>query len=535
LKRHAIGTAVALAMVPGLVNAAEPNAPGHYGICTKDEVLRLLGADFAEADVRRLCITRELPEPAKPSPGGLVEKDPNPPPPPEKQVYSMIPLPSPADWRGIGARPDRARWRPAYDAKGRPLSEADFAAGVKPAVRADGFPQRVVPVSDRESLGKAIRDAQPGDFIEIQPGDYQLDLRRGMELKAAGRPDAPIAIGAKTLGTVTLRMNASEGFIPVAPFWIVENLDMVGACASHDICHHAFHVVGKASSFVIRNNRLRDFNSQLKVNGIFDDFPDYGLVEGNTVYDSEGRKTGASVNKLNIDGGSSWMVRGNLIAEFEKRGGNQISFGAFMKSNGRDWVFDGNVVACYMNSVPKSGVRIGMSFGGGGTGEQWCRNQECTAEFTNGVIRNNIIVNCPVDVGIYLNRATDTLVHNNLILNSLGIDSRFSTSSVRVFNNIIDGRVKERDGGKAVGDHNLLVSGKNFQGIELGELFKGLAGLNLVPAVKGKVMLEGKGAPLPDGGAAIDICGNPRDPKSPDIGPVEYKNGKPCAPGSAAH
>lgn len=122
-----------------------------------------------------------------------------------------------------------------------------------------------MPVRDVAELAAAVKQAEPGDYIELQPGVYEASSGRGIRLRTAGRPDAPIAIGARTLGTVTLRSGMAEGFVVRAPYWIVENLE--------------------------------------------------------------------------IEGASGWMVRGNLIADFELLGANRISYGGFMKSNGRGGVF----------------------------------------------------------------------------------------------------------------------------------------------------------------------------------------------------
>jgi hypothetical protein len=64
-------------------------------------------------------------------------------------------------------------------------------------------------------------------------------------------------------------------------------------------------------------------------------------------------------------------------------------------------------------------------------------------------------MNCTTDVGIYLNRSANTLIHNNLIYNTTGIDVRFPTSSATIYNNIIDGRIKDRDGGSHKETNNI--------------------------------------------------------------------------------
>ena len=91
-----------------------------------------------------------------------------------------------------------------------------------------------------------------------------------------------------------------------------------------------------------------------------------------------------------------------------------------------DGLFERNLVMCTRNF--SGGTRIGLSLGGGGTAPQFCEDGSCNTEHQNGILRNNLIVNCS-DVGIYLNRAQDTLVDHNTLYATAGIDVRFPTSS----------------------------------------------------------------------------------------------------------
>src|SRR3546814_4894238 len=84
---------------------------------------------------------------------------------------------------------------------------------------------------------------------------------------------------------------------------------------------------------------------------------------------------------------SRWTVRKNLIADFAKAGGDGVSYGAFFKGAGEGNVFEQNVVRCEWRH--HGGIRIGFSFGGGGTAQRFCRNNSCTNEHYDGVARSN--------------------------------------------------------------------------------------------------------------------------------------------------
>ncbi|MBM4363656.1 MAG: hypothetical protein FJ104_13320, partial [Deltaproteobacteria bacterium] len=120
-----------------------------------------------------------------------------------------------------------------------------------------------------------------------------------------------------------------------------------------------------------------------------------------------------------------------------------------MKSGGSGGLFERNLVAC-TRDVDSGGVRIGLSFGGGGTAPQFCAPAfdpavPCDVEHTNGVMRNNLLLACS-DVGIYVNRGANTkLVHNTLVATS-GIDFRFPTTTGEAHGNLLMGKIRARDG-----------------------------------------------------------------------------------------
>ena len=90
-----------------------------------------------------------------------------------------------------------------------------------------------------------------------------------------------------------------------------------------------------------------------------------------------------------------------------------------MKSGGKSGLFEGNLVVCRKDLLT-DGVTIGLSFGGGLTGKQFCAPAfsdavECLVEHDGGVMKNNVIARC-TDVGIAVNKGKNTsLLHNTII------------------------------------------------------------------------------------------------------------------------
>jgi hypothetical protein len=75
-------------------------------------------------------------------------------------------------------------------------------------------------------------------------------------------------------------------------------------------------------------------------------------------------------------------------------------------------------------------------------------------------MRDNLIAFCSDD-GIYLNRAAETVLEHNTLLDTAGIDSRFPESSAEVLSNVVDSVIRQRDGGAlhAVGNEGSLLLG----------------------------------------------------------------------------
>ncbi len=303
------------------------------------------------------------------------------------------------------------------------------------------------PIRSAAELSHAMASATPGTTLVIAPGNYRFQR---LETRTAGTAEAPIVVRAARPGTVTLQATGVELFSVRHAYWTFQDLIIQGGAQTD----HAFHIVGAASHVTLKGNVIRDFHSPIKINGTpGNQYPDNGLIEGNDLYNRSARATGAPVTLIDLVAGSGWIVRDNYLADFAKNGGDFTSYGLFMKGNSDHGLIERNLVIC-ARDVPTSGTRVGLSLGGGGTGTPYCRHQNCAIEHRAGVIRNNIVLNCS-DVGIYLNRASETLVAHNTLLMTTGIDVRFPTSSATVMNNVLTGSVRERDGGSVQTRDNL--------------------------------------------------------------------------------
>ena len=375
----------------------------------------------------------------------------------------------------------------------------------------------------------ALSSAKAGDEIVLANGTYTFNAN--LTCAAEGTQALPITVRAANRHAALIRFNATEGFKVSGRYWTFDGLTVEGICANDQNCEHAFHVTGHADGFVLRNSRVRDFNSQLKSNatqngaGVWE-MPHQGLIERNEIYDTRPRVTGTPVNKLNIDTGDDWVVRDNEVHDFAKQGG--ISYGAFMKSGGKRGIFERNRVLCTRDQAA-SDTRIGLSFGGGGTGNQYCApafdpNVPCTPEHTDGVIRNNIVANCS-DVAVYLNKATNTRVLFNTFISTTGVDYRFAASTGEAHGNVLSSVIRIRDSGTfTAGTNQTNVTTTTF------------ANWYVAP-LKGDLTLKGSVTSLIGAGArnalvTDDFCGRPRPSTGAyTLGALEHSQGN-CTAGT---
>lgn len=338
---------------------------------------------------------------------------------------------APADLPTLGRGPLPQAWEPASTLASDTLTVASVPA-----------------------LARALRDARPGQTIELAPGSYRIT--HTLVPTQAGRADAPITLRAARPGSVWLESATTEAFKLAQPHWVIEHLNWRGVCAQDHDCEHALHVVGAAVGSVIRHNRLLDFNAAIKVNGEGGRFPDGGHIHHNQIANAGPRRTDRPVTMIDIVAASGWVVSDNLIARFVKDGGNGISYGVFLKGGGRGGRIERNLVVCTPGDISVPGVRVALSLGGGGTSEAACREQPCLVEQHDGVIANNIVAHCN-DVGIDVNRSVGSEVRHNTLINTAGITVRGEPSFARARANLLDGRVRARAPALVSPEHNLAA------------------------------------------------------------------------------
>ncbi len=302
-------------------------------------------------------------------------------------------------------------------------------------------------VDTPQAIREALLQARPGTDIVVAPGLYPFETR--LRLGHDGSEAAPIRLRAERPGTVWFEFAQEEGVLVDRPHWRFENLDIRGVCPRHHDCEHAFHVVGRGHHVVIRNNRLADFNAAVKVNGWDGDWPDHGELSHNTLHNTAPRRTDRPVTMFDLVGANHWHVLDNHVSGFAKEDGNRVAYGLFAKGASEGARFERNLVICSPRDISAPGVRVGISFGGGGTDPGACRDGTCqTHEHRRGLAANNIVAHCN-DVGLDVNRAHDiALVHNTLI-NTAGIGVRRGASA-RTLANLSDGGMRARDGSQIV-------------------------------------------------------------------------------------
>jgi MYXO-CTERM domain-containing protein len=324
----------------------------------------------------------------------------------------------------------------------------------------DAFAEQV-PVATAAELQTAVANAVAGDEIILAPGNYLLSSK--LSCTADGTADAPIIVRASNLGDAFVQMDNLEGFHVQGAHWEIHHLDIEGVCADDNNCEHAFHVTGDAEFTHIHHNRVHGFNAQIKANGTDTGpngervWPDDVVIEYNEFFNEAARQTANPVTPIDVVGGRRWQVRANYIHDFAKAQDNTISYAAFLKGNSRDGVFERNLVVCEMLHVGQ--IRLGLSFGGGGSApDNICEDGICNPEHQDGIMRNNIIANCPADVGIYVNEGQNSLIYNNTLYNTAGIDMRFLTTTGEVRNNLLNGQIRNRDGAVANFASNLEMA-----------------------------------------------------------------------------
>lgn len=355
-------------------------------------------------------------------------------------------------------------WLTKVDRGDMPLAIAPWTSsiGAQPQSRGDTPAGQEIVVGSAPEVARAVANAAPGQVITLLPGRYYFTGVTAFT--KGGTAAAPITVRAREPGSVTMFMNAGEAFKVMAPYWRFENLTMTGKCEAGGYCEHAFHVTGNAHHFVAVNNTIMDFDAHFKINGSDGQFPDYGVIEGNTLRNNSVRVTTKPVTPIDLVAASHWRIARNYIADFIKGDSDMISYGAFVKGAGSNNVLEQNIVICEDKLRGLPGQRIGLSLGGGGTGKPYCRDGRCIMEQTGSTLRANLVASCSDD-GIYLNAATRSKLVHNTLLDTGGITVRFPTSTAEIEGNLVDGIIRSRDGGLLhMGDNRYSSAARLYLG-----------------------------------------------------------------------
>jgi hypothetical protein len=381
-------------------------------------------------------------------------------------------------------------------------------------------------VSSVAELSEAWSAAEPGDVITLAAGTYDVD--RNLTTPRDGRDGAPITVRGPESGEALIRFSRSdggvvEGFKVQHAYWHFEGLVLEGGCADDSRCEHAWHLAGNADHVVIRGCIARNFNAHIKANGQGSsgpsNFPDDVLIEGNEFYSTAVRDTNTPVTPIDVVGGRRWVVRANFIHDHAKGRSDGISYAAFLKGGSADGIIERNLVICEL--LHSGQTRLGLSFGGGGTGPaSVCEGGSCSPEHTGGIMRNNLVVNCPADVGVFVRECDGCLVLHNTLFNTSGIDFiENSTGAAR--GNLLSGRIRDRLGSSTSSEDNLsMVSLEDFRA-----WFRDPDAADF--------RLAGDGASFIDVASSVpevtdDYCRNPRRDGQHDIGALEYGDATVC-------
>lgn len=310
-----------------------------------------------------------------------------------------------------------------------PLNVDELPAWHPPAVVPRVVTRRPADVA---ALRDALQQAQPGEVIELQPGDHVVSST--LYVGHAGQAEAPIVLrgapGARLLSETVETLKLKQ------PHWVIEQLEMVGHCPQPAQCEHAVHVVGAARNTTLTGLLLRDFNAAIKVNGEDGTWPDRGLVSDSLLLNTAPRPGAAPATPFDLVGASFWRFERNRVWGVAKAGGNGVAYGAFMKGGGQGGRFVGNLVVCAPQpAFAGAGAQVGLSFGGGKTDPKLLRDQQTRLEHIQGVAEGNVVLNCN-DTALDVNEAVGIVLRGNILLGGGGVLVRGQGASAEYVGNV---------------------------------------------------------------------------------------------------
>ncbi|MCK5849345.1 MAG: right-handed parallel beta-helix repeat-containing protein [Kiritimatiellae bacterium] len=348
---------------------------------------------------------------------------------------------------------------------------------------------RSIKATSASQIKKAISSAKAGDTIVIKPGVYDMGGRLSVSRNGKkGKPIKMLCAGKKGYAVLKSGRCSVKG-----AFWEFNGIHFQGDPGSslatlklsgEQGCHDILFVDCKISGSKqhgIKGSRTREKGG------------DNITFEHCEVYD-----TGKTA--MDFVSGDNWTIRRCYVHDYGKAGG--YSYAIFLKGGGVNGLIEG----CLVNGNKRKGT-IGISFGGGLTGERWLplKSGKVAAEHAKGICRNNIIVGTH-DVALHSNNASDCKFYNNMSYNCRKFQMQKSyKQNSTLINNMV---------GK------LLKPGRNSNNAGQGQKawFKDADKYDFSLTSAGKKAVSKKGLHLRDN--PTDLFGNKRDPRNACLGPV---------------
>ena len=323
---------------------------------------------------------------------------------------------------------------------------------------------RVVPVATYSELVAACQSARPHDTIVIAPGTYTIT--GASRIQITDRPGPVLVKGATGNAADVIIQGQGQDNESVQ---MVFDLDNCPRWSFQDLTtknsyYHGFKFNGSSTDCVLRRITMRD-HGESGVKGTSNPaeraYPDRLLIERCDIgFTTERGGTRSVVEGVDGVGVNGWVIRHSRFLNVRRSQGT--AYAVFTKGNSADTIIEGNRF---------ENCDIGASFGGGGTGAPYFRDNDRRFEHRNGIIRNNVFVRCP-DAAIYINRGRDCKIYNNTLFEcGLTIQLRFADSSGFVRNNLVkaapsnpdEPAVRLREGATLLaGEANLRASSADF-------------------------------------------------------------------------
>ncbi len=298
-----------------------------------------------------------------------------------------------------------------------------------------------------------MTQATPGTTIHVSAGTYSVTsaIWTGHD----GTSALPIVLTVDgAVGTARLDIDAGEGLVINHAWWRVEKLWLNGVCAGGCDGSAGLHLKSTADEVIVRGLRISNFGQNIKG----DRTPTDEILNGQ-ILDSELYNDGADITAggtaIDLVGGVGWRIARNYVHDFAR---DAVHYGIFVKGGARDAVIERNLVVGAKNRPHGSGAEVGISFGGGGTGPQFCAAnnmgaQFCTCETFGGVARNNLVYDVN-DSALHTKVACGSVFINNTVYaSSPGLQVQIAGGMpVELRRNVLSGGVS----GPATATDNLL-------------------------------------------------------------------------------